>query len=301
MSKIVVFGGAGFLGSHVVDELISLKHEVTVFDLIKYNYSGKVKNICGDILDEKDVEAAIKGADYVYNFAGAADLDTVKTKAMEPVKHNICGTINILEGCRKHGVKKFLFASTVYVYSQKGGFYRCSKQSCEVFIEEFWRKYGLKYTILRFGSLYGPRSKDSNIVHSLIRQALIRRKLIYNGTGQEVREYINVRDAAKLSAHMLNKKYDNKYMIITGHNAMRVIDLLETIREIIGNGVTIERNARRMDEEHYNITPYSFVPKIGQKIVSNEYIDLGQGILECINEIHTELNHKPAIKSVKKS
>ena len=91
---------------------------------------------------------------------------------------------------------------------------------------------------------------------------------------------------------MLDKKYDNKYMIITGHNTLKVENMLEMLKEMMGNNIVIEKNDKDADDAHYTMTPYSFQPKIGQKIVSNEYMDFGQGLLECINEIYQELYHE---------
>lgn len=280
------------MGSHVADELVLRGYKVVSFDLKPYAYSSAVESITGDIRDKDSVLKAVKGAEYVYNFSGLADLDSASTMAAETAQVNIIGNINILEACHRHKVKKFLFASTIYVYSEKGGFYRCSKQACEIYIEEFRRKYGVNYTILRYGSLYGPRSTEANIIYLLIKEALTKKRITYQGSGQEVREYINVRDAARLSVDMLDKKYDNKYMIITGHNTLKVENMLEMLKEMMGNNIVIEKNDKDADDAHYTMTPYSFQPKIGQKIVSNEYMDFGQGLLECINEIYQELYHE---------
>ena len=152
--KAVVFGGSGFLGSHVADVLTSANYDVRVFDIRSSPYlkSGQ-KMIIGDILNFDEVLEAIKGCDYVYDFAGIADLDDATTKPKDTIHLNIEGTVNILEACRQAEVQRFIFASTIYVYSNKGGFYRCSKQAAELYIEEFHNHYGLDYTVLRYGTL----------------------------------------------------------------------------------------------------------------------------------------------------
>lgn len=289
MSHIVVFGGSGFLGSHVVDELVGRGHSVVIFDIAPCNTNSQITHVSGDIRNKEEVRSALKGADYVYNFAGIANLDSASTMAVETAEYNVIGNINVLEACIHNKVKKFLYASTIYVYSEKGGFYRCSKQAAESYVEEFKRKYGLDYTIMRYGSLYGPRSAGKSSIHSIIRQALKEKKVVYCGTGDEVREYIHVRDAARLSADMMDSKYDNKHTIMTGHNSMRVNDMLEMLKETIGNNFVVERKAAEADNDHYNITPYSYNPKTGQKIISNEYVDFGQGLLESVDEVYKEI------------
>ncbi len=289
MSHIVVFGGSGFLGSHVVDELVARGHSVLIFDIVPYKTSQQISYVAGDIRNKEEVRNAIKGVDYVFNFAGIANLDSASTMAVETAEYNVIGNINILEGCMHNKVKKILYASTIYVYSERGGFYRCSKQAAELYVEEFNRKYGLDYTIMRYGSLYGPRSAGKSSIHSIIRQALKDKKVVYRGTGNEVREYIHVRDAARLSADMIDARYDNKHTIMMGHNSMRVNDMLEMLKETINNDFVVERREAETDNDHYNITPYSFNPKIGQKIISNEYVDFGQGLLESVDEIYRDI------------
>src|SRR5690625_6572915 len=82
------------------------------------------------------------------------------------------GTVQLLNSAVRNNIERLVFASTVYVYSREGGFYRCSKQACENYIEEFRCMYGLNYTILRYGSLYGPRADESNGIYRLLKEAL---------------------------------------------------------------------------------------------------------------------------------
>lgn len=287
--KITVFGGSGFLGSYVADSLTQRGHDVTIFDLKRSDYllPKKQKMVVGNILDEKAVSRAVKGADYVYNFAGIADLDDSRTKAMDTLHVNVAGNINILEAVKKSDLKRFIYASSIYVYSQKGGFYRCSKQASEIYIEEYNRRYGLLFTILRYGTLYGPRARGANSVFRYLQKAINDNCIVADGTGEELREYIHARDAAKLSVDILGKEFTNKHVIITGHHPMKFRDMLEMIKEISGKNIRIKFTGKE-NHDHYSITPYSFVPRIGDKLVSNCYTDMGQGLLECLHEMFKE-------------
>src|SRR4030042_23173 len=176
--KAIVFGGSGFLGSHVADALTAARYETTVFDVKKSPYLQKnQKMITGNILDRDAVSKAITGCDVVYNFAGMADIQEAHDKPLETVENNIIGNTVILEACRQHRVKRFVFASTVYVYSNAGSFYRSSKQACELIIENYSEVYGLDYTILRYGSLYGPRAGETNWVYKTLKQAVTEGKI----------------------------------------------------------------------------------------------------------------------------
>ncbi|MDP8298196.1 MAG: NAD(P)-dependent oxidoreductase [Candidatus Orphnella occulta] len=288
MKKVIVFGGSGFIGSHVVDELCKEGNDVTVFDIAESPYLPKeVKFIKGDILDSDKVNAAMSGNNIVYNFAGKADLDTAASMPVETITTNVIGNTNILEASRRHKIERFLFASTVYVYSNAGSFYRSSKQACELIVEDYHKQYNLDYTILRYGSLYGPRSNASNWIYSILKEALEKGKITRKGDGEEVREYVHVYDAARLSIKILDSEYKNQCVMITGNQQTRIKDLMLMIKEMLNN--EIELVFLGVNEEmHYEITPYNFSPKLAKKIVGDYYIDLGQGFLDTLNQIHKE-------------
>lgn len=284
--KVAVFGGAGFLGSHVADALTDARHEVTVFDLHKSQYLRDKQNmVVGNILDERLINKTVADKDVVYNFAGIADINECIKKPLDTVKYNVLGNSVILEACRKAEIKRYLFASSSYVYSTYGSFYKSSKQACELFIHSYFEKYGLAYTILRYGSLYGDRADDRNTIHKILKQAILNKKILYRGTGDEVREYIHVRDAAELSVKMLSAEYKNKNVMLSGPTAMRYRDILEMINEILGSKIKIVYS-RESSETHYKLSPYNYKkPEIGRKIFNNHYIELGVGLIECMEEI----------------
>lgn len=286
--RAVVFGGSGFVGSHVADALTAAGHEVTVFDLVESPYlQGGQRQIVGDMTG--DVGAAVEGQDVVYNFAGVADIDDARTRPVDTAAVNVVGNAHVLEASRAAGVQRYVFASTIYVASEAGSFYRVSKQACELYIEEYNREYGLEYTILRYGTLYGRRASDSNSVHRYLRQALDERRISANGTGDELREYIHVEDAARLSVDILAPEYANQQVVLTGHHAMRFRDLLKLIQEIVGEDVAVDlqpASEESPSSAHYAITPYVFRPKLARKLVSNYYTDMGQGLVDCLHEIH---------------
>ncbi len=289
MSKVIVFGGSGFLGSHVSDSLSDMGHEVVIFDIIdsKYLRADQIM-IVGNILDRDLVRETIKGADFVYHFAAIADIGEARDNPVESANFNIIGTINILDACREFSIKRFVYSSTIYVYSDHGSFYRSSKQSCELFIENYYKEYNLEFTVLRYGSLYGPRANSFNFIKNAIHQALLENKIARKGDGNEIRDYINVLDAAQVSVDILENRYVNKYIMVTGPQTMKVKEILSMINEMLNNQITIEY----LDESfsgHYQITPYSFKPKVALKLVPKNYHDLGQGILDCIYENYQEL------------
>lgn len=288
--KVVVFGGSGFLGSHLVESLINKGHKVTVFDKNRSSNLNKTKNfIQGDILDIDAVNNAIKHNEIVYHMAGIADIDECNKNPLETIKNNIIGTVNILKSCVDNKVKKILFASTIYVYSKAGSFYRASKQSCELLVEAYQKEYGLDYVILRYGSLYGPGSNMNNSIYRFLHQAISKKKILYKGTGQETREFIHVIDAAELSVKVMDDSFNNQNIILTGNESTKYKDLLEMIKEIMGNKIEISYEENKSNV-HYKLSPYSFNPKPGKKLVNNPHIDLGQGLVNLTESVQADID-----------
>lgn len=292
--KILVTGGSGFLGSHVADALSEHRHEVTVFDMHRSPYlRPDQKMIVGDIMDQALVEQTIAGHDVVYHFAGIADVDECARRPVDTVKYNILGTTYLLEASRKAGLQRFVFASSAYVYSDHGYFYRTSKRACESLLEDYHACYGLPYTCLRYGSLYGERADQRNSIYKIIRQALQEHKITYHGSGEEIREFIHVRDAAQGSVQILAPQFENQHIILTGNQTMPYKNLLEMVREMLGSRLQIEIVPSDR-AAHYRITPYNFSPTLGKKLIVNPHIDMGQGLLLCMAEMHEKIQAEGA-------
>jgi UDP-glucose 4-epimerase len=296
--RAVVFGGSGFLGSHVSDALTDSGFRVTIFDHKQPKYLQENQDvIIGDITELSHVVDTVNGVDIVYHFAGIAGIKEANQKPLETVRHNILGTTNILEACVQSKVTRFIFASTVYVYSEYGGFYRSCKQASELLIENYQKLYGLDFIILRFGSLYGRRANEFNWIHSIIRQALMEGRIQRKGDGEEIRDYIHVKDAAQACVDILDEQYKNDYIMLTGTQTIKVRDLMQMISEMLNNEVEIEYLDERI-EEHYEITPYTFRPRVARKYMPNTQLDLGQGILDVIYDVYKELNNSDVDKPV---
>lgn len=287
--KIVVFGGSGFLGSHVCDQLTAAGHQVVIFDSTASTWRAPEQTmLVGDILDAAAVDAALEGAACVYNFAGIADIDEAMTKPVETVLANVLGNVRILEACLKNKVQRYLYASSAYVFSRQGGFYRCSKQAAENYIEEYQRIYGLGFTILRYGSLYGPRSDPRNGLYRIVRGVLETGKIRYEGSPEAMREYVHVQDAARASVTALGDDFRNRHVILTGQEPMRVVDLLHMLSEILGKPDAVDF-VESTHAGHYVRTPYSYRPSAGLRYLPPLHVHLAQGLLELVEHIAAEL------------
>ena len=294
MKRALVTGGAGFLGSFLAEALAGAGWEVTIFDRRESDHLPEGgTSVVGSILDREALAEAARGSDAVYHLAALADLERARDEPVAAAESNVLGTVHALEAARQAGAKRFVFASTVYVYSRAGGFYRCSKQAGESFVEEYQRRFGLPFTILRYGSLYGPRADPSNGVYRLLQAAAADGSIRHAGHADDQREYIHVEDAARLSVEILAPDYENQHLILTGPYPMRLGDLFVMFSEILGRDVEVRYEPTGPDHEHYRVTPYAFQPGLGRKLTSTCYVDMGQGLLQMLEEIRRQTEPEP--------
>jgi len=287
IKKAVVVGGSGFIGSHVADHLSDAGYQVTIYDKTKSQWLRNDQEIIiGDVEDSEKLNQAIVDAEVVYNFAALADINQALEQPLKTININIVGNLNVLEACRANKVKRFIYASTVYVHSREGGFYRCSKQASEAYVEEYHDIYGLDYTILRYGSLYGPRADKTNGLYRVVQSALKNGVVSYEGDIDAMREYIHVEDAARASIKALNDEFINESVVLTGQEPMKVIDMLKILSEILGLPPESVKFSEDKYAGHYIRTPYAYQPKLGRKYIPPMHVDLGQGLLQIINEIN---------------
>jgi len=288
MKIACVLGGSGFLGSHVADKLTDAGYQVRIFDQRPSPWIRPDQEMMlGNLLNQNEVNEAIQGAEVVYNFAALADLNAGLNNPLDTVRINVLGNAHVMEACRQNDVKRFIYASTVYVYSRDGGFYRCSKQASEHYVEEYQKAYGLDYTILRYGSLYGPRADSSNGMYRIVKKAIETGLLEYQGSPDSLREYIHVEDAALASVTALEDDFRNQSVVLTGQEPMRVLDMLEMLAEILG----LQDAVKFIPGEqpgHYVRTPYAYQPKLGRKYVPPVHVDLGQGLIQLIEDFRSD-------------
>jgi UDP-glucose 4-epimerase len=285
--QALVIGGSGFIGSHVADELSENGFNVTIFDreLSKWK-SDRQAFIQGDVEDLAALKAAAKSMDLVFNFAAIADIKNAAEAPLDTIRINVLGNANIVEACIHNEVNRYFFASTVYVHGREGSFYRCSKIAAEKYTEEYSRRFGLRYTILRYGSLYGPRSDKNNGIRRLLTDAVRERKLVSYWHPDAIREFIHVKDAARATVRMTNEEFINKAVILSGYSSLKIVDLLKTVGEILG----IPEDEIIVDEDrhsnHYIRTPYYFESNSTYKYTPDLHVELCQGLMELIAEIN---------------
>lgn len=287
--NILVIGGSGFLGSHVCDILSNNNWNVTIIDRNKSKWLKPTQKFFkGDILNSELFYNLIKKNNYVFNFAAISDIADANKNPENTVKVNILGLVKLLSLCAKAKIERFIQASTIYVSGEHGGFYKSSKLASESYVKEFFKLKKLKYSILRFGTLYGPRSDENNGLHSMIKNSLKHKKIIYSGDPYSIRDYIHVLDGAKICEKVIldKKNFENKTVIISGPESIQIKNVLRMISEISGikKIVYIKKNELKK-HTHYITTPYSISNNFVMKHSSLHNIDFGQGLKNLILEI----------------
>jgi len=288
MKSVLVFGGSGFLGYYLVQELLQRKYKVTIADIASTNDFPEASYVKCDISKREEVEKAfeLQHFDIVYNLAGFANLERAIENPLKTIELNVVSNIYIIEACLAHKISKFVYASSAYASSNKGSFYGISKLASEKIIEEYHRKYNLPFIILRYGSVYSERDYDNNYIYSLVKEAMLSGKIEHHGDGKEVREYIHAADAATLSVDVIESEaFSNMHMILTGAEKMQRIDLFNMIKELLNEKVEIHCNDSGYTN-HYKFISYSFEPLVSKKLIANPHIDMGQGLLECVKAVY---------------
>ncbi len=220
MSRLVlVTGGAGFIGSHLVDRLMGEGYKVRVID----NFStGSMENlehlkdnpnveiIKGDLKSERDVEEAIKGVDVVFHYAANPEVRVSTVNPRVHFEENVVATFNLLEAMRKHGVREMVFASSSSVYGEPEeipvdenapvrpvSVYGASKAACENLIHAYSKLYEIRAVILRYANVVGPRLRHGVIWDFVNKLRINPQELEVLGDGTQVRSYIYVDDAVE--------------------------------------------------------------------------------------------------------
>lgn len=299
--KALVTGGKGFLGRHIANELLKQNIETVTYDIIEEqeedfsnNNNDDNNNILthvkGDILDKSSLKKAMEGCDLVFHTAAIADINVVREIPEKTMEINVLGTTRCLQAAKECGVKRFLFASSVYSAGNHGSFYSISKKAGESLCKTYYEEFGLEYTILRYGSLYGTEANHWNFIYNVCKEILSTGKYEYTYSPNSIREYIHINDATRETVRIsIDQEYKNKTVLITGHQRMKIQELFDMIQEIMGENAIIKYNEKKSNK-HYIMTPYSFNKDVPIRVNLNHYVDISEGILDCLKTVEKEIN-----------
>jgi len=264
VSKIVITGGAGFIGSHIAESLAKDGHEIVIVDNLDPYYSVALKKrntnivlnsgnatfINADVTDLDKIKDVIDSTvDYVFHEAAQAGVRISVEDPFKPNDVNVLGTLNVLKASLDSGVKKVINASSSSVYgkvkylpfdeqhpTEPVSPYGVSKLAAEHYCRVFYEVYGLPTTSLRYFTVYGPRMRPDLAISIFTRKMLANEPITVFGEGKQTRDFTYIDDVVEANKRLINNKLtDGKILNIGDGNRISVNDLIENLRSITGS------------------------------------------------------------------
>lgn len=305
-TRVLVTGGAGFIGSHLVDRLLKNGLDVKVIDDLS---SGRLDNIqshvgksnfCfikGDVRKRGTVKEALKDVEVVFHAAAFVSVIQSINNPFITNEVNICGTLNLLEESLRSNVKRFILSSSAAVYGQQDKLpvkedaplhpdspYAISKLAAELYAETYCRNYGLETVCLRYFNVYGPRQANgpyAAVITSFM-DALARKipPTIY-GDGEQTRDFINVRDVVDANMLAMGKKCAGEILNVATGSALAINDLLKKLQIIIGGDeiVPIHEAPRAFEIRHSTAD----IRKAREVLGFKPKVSIEEGLGELVN------------------
>ena len=305
--KILVTGGAGFIGSHLALELLKRKHKVVIFDNLS---SGKIANlreiskktgfefIEGDIRDENKLESAFMGVDAVIHLAALIDISASITDPALTNEVNVTGTLNVLREAAKSKVRRFVFASSTAVYGDSKTLpinekvivdpispYAASKLAGEAYCRAFMGSYGLSTVVLRFFNVYGPRSENSpycGVITKFLKQANKGEAINIYGDGKQTRDFIHVKDIVEaLILSLEAQEVDGETFNICTGIPTSINDLASSVQVATQKDLPITYSPARQGEIRFS---YGNPIKAAEKLHFTAKVSLLEGLSSLVNQ-----------------
>src|SRR3954453_17337593 len=262
-SRVLVTGGSGFIGSHVVDALVERGHVPVNFDRVEapHHAWGTVEHVRGDCTDVAALERAMARCDAVIHLAAMADVNDVQADPTGADQMNARATAAVLEAARRTGIGRVIYGSTIWAYSDcpeshvdedtrlahPSHLYTATKLAGEMYCRSYAELYGVDYTILRFGIPYGPRARDATVVAVFVKKALAGEPLTVAGSGAQSRQFVYVRDLADGVVRALDPRARNRISNLAGRRAVSVLEIAQAVKDVVGDTEIVHTEARAGD------------------------------------------------------
>jgi UDP-glucose 4-epimerase len=247
--RVLVTGGSGFIGSHVLDVLARRGDEPINFDLVpsRHHAPGVHQTIIGDLTDREATRRAVRGCGAVIHLAAVADVTHVVADPIRADRVNVHGTQMILEAARSEGIDRVLYGSTIWVYGDAHGdepdeetplaqpthLYTATKLAGEMYTRSYNSLYEGRHTVLRFGIPYGPRARPAAVVPSFVVRAQRGEALTIAGDGRQARQFVYVEDLAEGIAAALSTTAAGRTYNLVGTEETSVRQIADAVRDVV--------------------------------------------------------------------
>lgn len=308
--KVVIAGGAGFIGSHLADFWNSKNADVHVIDNLITGYENNLSGLSNVVLhkfsitEKSKVNDVIAGADYVYNMAAMVSVPESIQKPEECLNINLHGYLNLLEASKKNNVKKIILSSSAAVYgddprlpktvdmkAEPKSPYGITKLDGELYSKMYEEQFGLKYACLRYFNVYGPKQSTESAyaaaVPIFIKRAMKNEKIIIYGDGKQTRDFIYINDVVLANVLAVENENVSGVFNVANGDSITIVELAEKIVELMNSESEIVFEDERLgDIKHSRASIEETVDKLG----FNPKIDLNEGLLKTI-EYFTSLDN----------
>jgi len=312
-SKVLVTGGAGFIGSSLVDRLISKGYSVVVLDNFRSGRIGNLQGhlgrdgfrlVKGDVRDRGVVRDAMDGVGAVVHLAALIDVERSVHNPLETHDVNVNGTLNILNEAVRQGVERFLFASSTAVYGEENSLpleescplkpispYAASKAAAELYCGAFHRIYGLGTVILRYFNVYGPRQEHNpygGVITKFLHNALSDKPLVVFGDGEQCRDFVHVDDVVEATLLALKSDYavGEVFNVCTG-KPTGISELANIAVEVVGKSLQVIHSKPRKGDVKRN---YGDPSKAEKALGFVARVGLRNGLERCFKSEILSLN-----------
>ncbi len=279
--RVLVTGGSGFVGSHVVERLHANGHEPWIYDRVAPTVNGAAnsRSILGDVVDAAALGEAVRGCDAIIHLAAVADVLAAAEQPDDAYQTNLVGTQRLLEAASNADVETVLYASTVWVYGdvessdpadedtplpEPRDVYTATKLGGEVCCAEDGARLGVAPVILRLGIPYGPRARPAGVLARFVASALSGEPLVIAGDGLQVRPFIYVEDvAAGIVAALSSSARGRTYNLCPDDTSVSIRDLAEVVRSEVARVPIAYTAARPADLRGRSISAARVARELG--------------------------------------
>jgi len=305
MKKILVTGGAGFIGSHLVKLLLNKNHDVIVIDNLSQgdklskNIKNNIEFVNGDIRDGKLISEILSNCDCVYHFAARLGVEIVAENHKETMDIEALGMQNIVNSSIKHDVKKIVYASTSGVYG-KSAFeksvtedfsvdpttsYAVAKRYNEIYLKAIWEQYKISSVSIRYFNVYGIKQDERMVIPRFIAQAKSNQPITVYGDGTQTRDFTYIDDTIKRTYDIVQKINNGSEIFnICGDNEHTINEVASKIKTITGSRSDIIIKQTPLDRSEFEVKRRTGSSSKIEKYIGNyNYISLDEGLSRIIN------------------
>jgi UDP-glucose 4-epimerase len=256
--RVIVTGGSGFIGSHVVDALTAHGCEVCIYDLDTPQHGAMCEFVRGDTRDLDRLTRTIRPGNAIYHLAAEANVNRFFESPLFSNENTSHSALCVLEAARRAGASRVLLASTEWIYGSAGAdrgdviteecayaqapdhLYTCSKIAAELFCIGYRNLYGVEYTLMRYGIPFGERAREETVTPTFIRRILRDETIRIHGDGSQYRQFIYVKDLAEGNAACLQEAACNEAFNLNGKEKVTVLQIVRTLERILGKRAQVE-------------------------------------------------------------